>query len=247
MALTDSLISYWKLDEASGTRYDSHATNHLTDNNTVGSATGKINNAANFNDSSSEYLSRDTNSDLESGDIDWTISCWVYAETGSQSYNDHIFVSKDMIGDREYVVGYTEYESWGYIAQFNGITVTTGDTNINTMKFIVAWHDAATNTLNIQINNGTIFSIGTGGVYGAAGAAPFRIGSRNYTGSEGYNKGLIDEVGFWKRVLTSQERTLLYNSGSGLTYPFNQSGSILTKIYYGVKGFFSNMAGWFYN
>lgn len=40
MALTDNLISWWSLDEASGTRYDSHGTNHLTDNNTVSSEAG---------------------------------------------------------------------------------------------------------------------------------------------------------------------------------------------------------------
>ena len=34
-ALKTSLISYWNLDEDSGTRNDSHGTNHLTDNNTV--------------------------------------------------------------------------------------------------------------------------------------------------------------------------------------------------------------------
>jgi len=31
---------------------------------------------------------------------------------------------------------------------------------------------------------------------------------------------VIDEVGFWTRVLTEDERTALYNSGDGITYPF---------------------------
>lgn len=35
-----NLVSWWKLDEASGTRYDSHGSNNLTDNNTVTSAAG---------------------------------------------------------------------------------------------------------------------------------------------------------------------------------------------------------------
>lgn len=38
--LKTSLISYWNLDEASGTRNDSHGANHLTDNNTVTQAFG---------------------------------------------------------------------------------------------------------------------------------------------------------------------------------------------------------------
>lgn len=35
------IVSYWNLDEESGTRYDSHGGNHLTDNNSVTSAAGK--------------------------------------------------------------------------------------------------------------------------------------------------------------------------------------------------------------
>lgn len=38
--LKANLQAYWNLDEASGTRNDSHSTNHLTDNNTVTQAAG---------------------------------------------------------------------------------------------------------------------------------------------------------------------------------------------------------------
>jgi hypothetical protein len=33
-----------------------------------------------------------------------------------------------------------------------------------------------------------------------------------------YLDGRVDNVGFWKRVLTAQDRTDLYNSGKGLDY-----------------------------
>ena len=46
-----------------------------------------------------------------------------------------------------------------------------------------------------------------------------RIGTRQYPGYEQYFDGLIDEVGLWRRVLTAQERTDLWNGGAGLTYP----------------------------
>ena len=45
---TTGLVSYWALDETSGTRYDSHGSNDLTDNNTVGYTTGVQGNAADF-------------------------------------------------------------------------------------------------------------------------------------------------------------------------------------------------------
>jgi hypothetical protein len=38
--LKSGLISYWNLDETTGTRYDSHGTNHLTMTGTVGQAAG---------------------------------------------------------------------------------------------------------------------------------------------------------------------------------------------------------------
>jgi hypothetical protein len=43
-----NLISWWSLDEASGSRADKHGANTLTDNNTVLSAAGKKSNAGNF-------------------------------------------------------------------------------------------------------------------------------------------------------------------------------------------------------
>ena len=54
MALTDNLIAFWQLEEASGVRYDSEGSNNLTDNNTVTSATGVVGDAAQFTRSNSE-------------------------------------------------------------------------------------------------------------------------------------------------------------------------------------------------
>jgi hypothetical protein len=48
----------------------------------------------------------------------------------------------------------------------------------------------------------------------------FTIGTQNDTANIFRWDGLIDEVGFWKRVLTSAERTELYNSGNGRDYAY---------------------------
>ncbi len=42
MALLDNLVSYYKLDEASGNRADSQGGLTLTDNNTVTQAVGQV-------------------------------------------------------------------------------------------------------------------------------------------------------------------------------------------------------------
>src|SRR3990167_1322919 len=77
--LTDGLVSYWTLDEAGGVRYDSvvASANDLTDNNTVGSATGKNNLAANFVAANGESLSS-TAGALALGDTNWTVAGWAY-------------------------------------------------------------------------------------------------------------------------------------------------------------------------
>ena len=54
---------------------------------------------------------------------------------------------------------------------------------------------------------------------------PFAIGVWTGAFPSGNMDGLIDEVGFWKRTLTSGERTQLYNSGNGLAYPFSSGNS----------------------
>src|SRR3990167_10705009 len=77
--LTDGLVSYWTLDEASGVRYDSvvASANDLTDNNTVASATGKFNDAASFLAANSESLS--TPNTILGADANVSASVWFYA------------------------------------------------------------------------------------------------------------------------------------------------------------------------
>ena len=70
---TTGLVSYWKLDEASGTRVDSHGPNPLTPANAPGGAAGKIGTGCTFN--GSQYLHHpDLIAPL--GDEDFTYTLW---------------------------------------------------------------------------------------------------------------------------------------------------------------------------
>lgn len=228
MALTDSLISWWKLDETSDgsgavTRNDSHGTNHLTDSTTVPSATGKVGNGADFEASASDYLNIASNSTLQMGDIDCTFCCWLKLETVSGSTQD--FLTKDdASSSREYHIGFNGtnfrvivWDAATGLSLTQRVATTFGAPSSGAWIFVVAWHDSAANTLNIQINNGTVDSTSTSaGV--RVSTAPFRLGNRGNAASP--MDGVMDMVGIWKRVLTSDERTQLYNGGSGLDYPF---------------------------
>lgn len=219
---TTNLVAWWSLDETSGTRADSHGSNDLTDNNTVLYGTGVQGNAGDFELSTSEYLSIADNTDLSTGNIDFTICAWVKAE--SLGANAAI-ISKQDTGtpDREYLIGYANGSSRFYITVSSDGSATTieeadnlGAPSTGTWYFIVAWHDAVNDTLNIQVNNGTVDSQAyASGVHDSA--ADFNIGANNEGGNL-YWDGLIDEVAFFKAVLTSEERTWLYNGGNGRVY-----------------------------
>ena len=70
MALTDNLISAWELSEASGNAIDSHGSNDLTDNGSVGTGTGLVYGTARHFDGSDDGFNIIDNTDLSVGDID---------------------------------------------------------------------------------------------------------------------------------------------------------------------------------
>lgn len=217
--LTD-LVAYWKLDETSGNRADSGPNGlSLTDSGSVGYTTGKQGNAAVF-DGTAKYLGRTSDAYTQTGDIDFTLAGWFRAA----NTNEGMLVTRDLYLAREYNLQWGLAPGWATFSVWDATDArrmahVTGLTH-STWYYVVAWHDAAENTVNLQINNGTVASTSMVNAAKAAGTCEFRVGARAYVASEGYFNGTIDEVGFWKRVLTADERTALYNSGNGVTYPF---------------------------
>lgn len=233
MALTDSLISYWKLDEASGDAVDAHGSNTLTDNNTVGSATGKINNGRQFDKASSRYFSKADNTDLSTGDIDFTISAWVKPASIPTVGNYLCIVGKDKASNREFNLELNG-DSSGKFNFFGGnLNQATWGTapSTGTWYHVIVWHSMTDNQVGIVVNDGTPVTTATTGA-GTDGTAFFGIGGREYSGFLSPFDGIIDEVGFWKRLLTSGERTQLYNSGAGLSYDsFGAAGQPTIRRY----------------
>ena len=73
--------------------------------------------------------------------------------------------------------------------------------------------------MNICINSGTVDSVATLGVAPGDVTAPVQLGDDS---NGDYWDGRIGPVAFWKRVLSSDERALLWNQGNGLAYPFER-------------------------
>jgi hypothetical protein len=216
MAVITLLKAYWPLDETSGTREDAHGANDLTDNNTVSSGTGKVGTAADFEADNNESLSIVDNADLRTGDIDFSVSIWVKFETAS-SYPIMMAKSNGASDDEytlfcvgaslvprfqvQYNTSNSQYAEWN-------AALSTG-----TWYHIVGWHDSVNNVLGITVNDATpitqAHSLGVN-----SGAQAFAMGR-----ASGVNlDGMLDEAGFWKKVLTPTEITWLYNSGNGRNY-----------------------------
>lgn len=235
MALTDNLIALWELEEASGTRVDAHSTNDLSDVATVTQATGKVGNAAQFTAANGEYLSIADNAALSTGDVDFMLAAWVFLDSKTTF---RIIASK--YGG---TFGTDQEWNWLYNSSSDRFTFTLRDVsgNVSTVEannlgspsisvwyYIIAWHDATANTINIQVNDGTVDSMAhTTGTIDGTGA--FEIGNSS-VGIGLPMDGRIDQVGFWKGGFPTDggtfagARTALYNGGAGLSYAAMSAG-----------------------
>jgi hypothetical protein len=216
------LVAYYKLD---GNSNDSVGSNHGTVNGATYTASGKINGAYDF-DGVNDYIDlNDTISKLFEGTKNYTFSCW--AKFDNLSVNRTLLASK-----RGVSYGYLYRNciiSGGYNGSvFFGRTNTSGEDycetpsstiTTNTWYHIVVTYDGS--QMKIYVNN----SLPTGvnnpktSTRSASDGGYAAIGKLAENNSSYYHMdGIIDEVGIWSRVLTSDEITQLYNNGNGLTY-----------------------------
>jgi len=220
--LNSGLVAFWKLDEVSGTRSDSVGANHLTDNNTVTQATGKVGTSAQFTAANSESLSIADNAPLSTGDIDFTVCAWVWLDTKGAVRD--LVTKFGASGQFEYLLNYDSSADrylWGVSSDgslFASVSANTfGSPPAGAWHFVVAYHDSVNNLIGISVNNGAFDTAAhAAGVFDSA--ASFHLGGR--ASGPNYHNGRLDAVGLWKRVLSAAEITSLYNSGNGREYPF---------------------------
>ena len=219
-----NLISWWKLDETSGTRYDAHGSNDLSDINTVGYAAGKKGNAADFEKDNSEHLKINDNASLSFGNESFTIVMWVKFESVST-------VGQVVLSKWDWGVNKMEYEiakpygayrfsfkvSKDGLAETSVIANTFGDVSAGVWYFVAGVHDSVNDKLTIYVNDkfdSVSYSSGCND-----NTSPFAIGAEFNSGAAyALYDGLVDEVAIWRRALTADELEWLYNSGNGRTY-----------------------------
>jgi hypothetical protein len=89
--LGTNLVSYWNLDEASGTRADAVGANPLTAINNPGQAAGVVGQAVQPNAASHQALQVSSASTLTGGDTNFAMALWFYVDQPQYQ----ILLSKD--------------------------------------------------------------------------------------------------------------------------------------------------------
>ncbi len=241
--LSTGLVSVWEM-ESGAIGIDSHGSNNLTDNNTVGEGTGKQGGCGDFELANSEHLSISDAS--QSGlDItgDLTLACWVKFESD---------VSTHIIGKRN---GQLEATGRGYVLYKDGNTSTSLDINISdgstaTWKY-VTWSPSLATWYHIAVvytaSAGSAKFYVNGAQQGATqtglptsihnNSQRFTIGADADTSIPGgYMDGLIDQACVWAAALTDANISTLYNSGSGIAYSDGGGGPTVSNQYLTMVG-----------
>lgn len=230
--LTDDLVGYYSFDDSSSV--DDTGNNDGTDSNIsyTNAAPTVISYYSAFTRTSSSYISlgQPTNLDIVG---DKTICAWVNATLSTNGYEGAIVSNYSSGGNSaQYQLKVLRNSSTDLRLVYNinvlGSQYTlTGDTDTKVgygvWTHVCAVYDAGTYVVTFYVDGVNTYSasIGTGSPSPSAGVTAIgRAGSYNGI----YFDGKLDEVGIWRRELTSDEVTELYNGGAGFGYPFSSGG-----------------------
>lgn len=223
MALTDNLLAYYKLDEASGNAADATGNGYTLTNTGVTFSSGALNNGADFGAAGDKLENADTAFDFQ----------------GSSAFSVSVWLDLVAVGSNQFLVSNQrdtgDYQGWGLYQSDSGrilfgmiqdlsplywINVKTPQSQIGTTyAHVVLTKSTSTTASGIHIYiNGSDQSLTVDGDT-FTGTITYNSNLELGNRGTGYNfNGQLDEVGIWNRELTSGEVTSLYNSGTPLPF-----------------------------
>ncbi len=215
----------WSMDEASGTRASSIGSHDLSDNNTVGSATGQFNNAALFVAASSEYLDRASGSDVTVGDEDASWSLWFKTPSSFPGSNQVLLTRQAGNGVNNYNLVFQSaftrlLFSYGIAQVVSSVTLST-----NTWYFISFGHDSVNNLVFLRISGHTTDTTSDSGFDAFLPiTAPLRVGTDQFSQ---FLDGAIDDLVFMRGyVFTDADHDDAYASGTGVAFSSWAGGGV---------------------
>lgn len=216
--LLNGLVESWQLSEASSPYIGSVSYTPLgVGSSAISSVAAKVGNGLSFVSASSQWVSGADNPN-HSFAGDFTILCWVNftTVTGTQ----HI-INKGNAGGFQFAEYMLRFA--GGVFNFkvgNGVSTVTlngAAPATGTWYFIAAWLDTTAQTINLQVNNGSISSTACT-ITSYDSNAGLRLG-RDLGGGTNFLNLILNQVSLYNRVLLPSERSGWYNNGNGLAYP----------------------------
>lgn len=234
-SLLTGLVSYLALNEDSGVRYDAVGANDMTPSGeTLTIGTGKLAGAADFTRATPDFLSCAAPSGMPSGTSSWTLTYWlnVRSATAENRYQNIIkYLSGWWNGNYQGFYTLARWPSSGgtlpnAVFIYNGalgapyhVVAHGPDHIIGQWSFVDVVYDGDAGQARVRRNlvdlDGWVpWASGVGTV---AGGTPLTF---SVDDTERGIDGLLDDVSLWSRALSDDELSQLYNTGSGLAYPF---------------------------
>lgn len=207
-SLPNDLISYWPLSDVS----DSVGTNTLTNNDAVTFSAGKNGNAASSLDG---FPLPHLYSDI-SLPGNFTLSAWIKSSNVDGAPSIYLTNTAGEAGSIGFTVdpgGEGGVDELAYI-DLNDGAYGASISPLTSWHLIVLQYDSVAQEAKVAIDGGPMSAAAAG-----PPAAPI-TGIKFPYSSAGGAVTSYDEVAIWSRILTSDERAELYNSGAGKFYPF---------------------------
>lgn len=229
-SLLVGITAYWNMNQAAfSTRTDSTPNGlDLSDHNSnLNNQVGLIGNAVVTSQSNaSNGLVHAANALFNVG-VGTSVSFSMWMLGGGAPINDHGIVSYDDGTHQAYDLYYSSVATAFQWLVVEATTLTQKTINMVTGAAFAAggsvWHhfafgyDDTAKQIWAQYDNGTRSTVACNGINPVT-IPSFVIG--NFSNLASPQDVIIDEVGYWRRALTTAEVAHLFNSGAGITYPF---------------------------
>jgi hypothetical protein len=219
LTVLTGLVSWWSLNETTGTRADSHGSNDLDVISGTTYRSAVVGNGIDLNGTTS-WVGKDVPTGLGAGATSFSFCCWANFDALNASNT----VASVATGGVPTNWGWLMFSAYTAIRFYVGVgaaspyveATTFGALSTGTNYLLYGEYNSATGNLGISVNAGTLDTASAGGTPNSI-TEPFFLGILEVLGY--HMDGVVDEAAFWSRVLTSEEITGIYNSGSGAGYP----------------------------
>lgn len=220
----DNIVAHWKLDSSDGgVTADASGNGYtLTNNNTVGSATGKQGNGVDCTPNDNLSITEQA-AFRYTGSNNLSCSFWFKTDSVAAGTIGIVGMYNGTATGEEWLV-YRNGANLEVAIRGSGTTFTSTAISTGTWYHVVLTMDSS-NAYKLYVN-GAAPKTASGATGSSNDTLEFRIGAYGKTAT-GFFDGIIDEVTLTSDIITSGEVATLYNSGNGIPWT-EAAGSTFT-------------------